>query len=220
MRDAWRATGSTRTEAERITTPMTQGVLPLAVQPQRSTCRRGKSTPSSNGTSGKALGKVRIDPEKGEITVIVPLDRDETEGLKGCVDDDEAKTKVEEGVESTVRVAEIAFGGSGKNCIPLLTSAKSTYRNRCSASARTGCYSSSRARSCWNIRGGSAPRMLRSRRVQPTRTPPWQAGLVDAGTQGEVLDNPPRETPEMISSPPFTNRSWRSAVRATGRSSA
>ena len=40
-------------------------------------------------------GKVRIDVAKGEITVFVPLDKAETEGLKHCVKTPEARRQVE-----------------------------------------------------------------------------------------------------------------------------
>lgn len=59
------------------------------------------------------IGKVRIDPAKGEITVYVPLDPDETERLTNCVYSPEAKAKVAELVHQ-VREAEQAFGGSGQ----------------------------------------------------------------------------------------------------------
>ncbi len=59
------------------------------------------------------IGKVRIDPARGEITVYVPLDPDETERLTNCVYSPEAKAKVTELVNQ-VREAEQAFGGSGQ----------------------------------------------------------------------------------------------------------
>ena len=62
-------------------------------------------------------GKARIDAAKGEITVLVPLDKEETEKLTSCVKSPEAKTKVQEAV-ALVRESEKAFGGSGKTRDP------------------------------------------------------------------------------------------------------
>jgi type III restriction enzyme len=62
-------------------------------------------------------GKARIDASKGEITVIVPLDKDEADKLVSCVKSPEAKAKVAEAVE-VVRQAEKAFGGTGKTRVP------------------------------------------------------------------------------------------------------
>ena len=58
-------------------------------------------------------GKARIDASKGEITVIVPLNADETDKLVSCVKTPEAKGKVAE-VVRLVREAEKAFGGTGR----------------------------------------------------------------------------------------------------------
>ena len=62
-------------------------------------------------------GKVKIDTAKGAITVLVPLDKDETEKLKSCVKTPEAKARVAEIVEM-VREAEMAFGGTGQTRVP------------------------------------------------------------------------------------------------------
>ena len=118
LRDALEKNGFTRTEAERIIIPMPQGVLPLSVQPQTVNVSPNEIDPAAAMAQvAKLFGKVRIDLAKGEITIIVPLDRDETEELTGCVTTTQAKAKVEEGVE-LVRAAETAFGGSGKTRMP------------------------------------------------------------------------------------------------------
>ena len=57
-------------------------------------------------------GKVRLDTDKGELTVFVPLDQRETEALTGCARTPEAKTKIQE-IVTLLREAEKAFGGSG-----------------------------------------------------------------------------------------------------------
>jgi type III restriction enzyme len=58
-------------------------------------------------------GKARINVETGAITVLVPLDQDETEKLTRCVTTPEAKARVEQAV-ALVREAEKAFGGTGE----------------------------------------------------------------------------------------------------------
>ena len=118
LRDALEGNGFTKTEAERIIIPMTQGILPLGVQPQTVKVSPNEiDAAEAMAQVVKLFGKVRIDPTKGEITVIVPLDPSETEGLKSCVTTTEAKAKIEEGVE-LVRAAETAFGGSGTTRMP------------------------------------------------------------------------------------------------------
>ena len=114
LREALESNGFTMAEAARLIIPVPQGTLPLGVQPK--TLRLAPS--EIDGTVAEVqvaalAGKARIDSGKGEITVFVPLDNDETEKLMGCVRTPEAKAKVEEMV-AMVRAAEKAFGGSGQ----------------------------------------------------------------------------------------------------------
>ena len=114
LRDALESNGFTAAEAERILIPVPQGVLPLGVQPKTLQMEPEKIDPTVAQVQSLALaGKVRIDAAKGEITVLVPLDKEETEKLTSCVKTPEAKRKVEEVVEF-VREAERAYGGQGK----------------------------------------------------------------------------------------------------------
>ena len=62
-------------------------------------------------------GKARIDASSGEITVLVPLDKEETEKLASCVKSPEAKAQVVEAVK-LVTEAERAFGGTGQTRPP------------------------------------------------------------------------------------------------------
>jgi len=119
LRDALESNGFTPAEAERIIIPVPQGVLPLGVQPQTARFEPGKEIdPEVALFQSTALGgKVQIDVAKGEITVIVPLDKDETEALTSCMKTPEAKARVQEMVR-LVREAEMAFGGSGKTRAP------------------------------------------------------------------------------------------------------
>ncbi len=114
LREALEGNGFTKTEAESILIPV-PGVLPLGAQPQTIRLEPGQEIdPDVAQIQAAALiGKVRIDPARGEITVYVPLDPDETERLTNCVYSPEAKAKVTELVNQ-VREAEQAFGGTGQ----------------------------------------------------------------------------------------------------------
>ena len=82
-------------------------------------------------------GKARIDAVEGEITIVVPLDQDETEKLKSCVKTSEAKTQVEETV-ALVRESEKAFGGSGKTREPSPYERQMDFSCRCFVYLKTG----------------------------------------------------------------------------------
>src|SRR5205823_3140344 len=93
---------------------VTQGSLPLGAHPK--TLQLEPSEIDNDVAAAQLLalgGKARIDAVKGEITVVVPLDKDETEQLAGCVKSPEAKAKVME-VVRLVSEAEKAFGGTGQ----------------------------------------------------------------------------------------------------------
>lgn len=114
LREALEHNGFTPAEAERIIIPVPQGTLPLGVQPQTVTFTPGEIDLTVAQVQEAALaGKIRIDAAIGAITIVVPLDRDDTEKVKSCLTTPEAKTKIETAVE-LVRKAEQAFGGSGK----------------------------------------------------------------------------------------------------------
>ena len=77
-------------------------------------------------------GKARIDASKGEITVIVPLDQDESDKLISCVKTPEAKAKVAEVVQ-VVREGGEGIRRNGQNALPSpLSSGNSTLSCPCS----------------------------------------------------------------------------------------
>lgn len=118
LREALEHNGFTAAEAERIIIPVPQGTLPLGVQPQTVQLAPTEIDVTVAQVQVAALaGKVRIDAATGAITIVVPLDRDDTERVKSCVTTPEAKAKVEEAAE-LVRQAERAFGGTGAPRIP------------------------------------------------------------------------------------------------------
>jgi type III restriction enzyme len=113
LREALEHNGFTAAEAERIIIPVSQGTLPLGVQPQTVKLAPDEIDRDATKMSIAALAeKVRIDPDAGEITVIVPLTPEDTEKLTRCVTTSDAKSKVEAAV-AQVADAEKAFGGSG-----------------------------------------------------------------------------------------------------------
>jgi len=117
LREALESNGFTAAEAERIIIPV-QGVLPLGAQPKTVTLAPHEIDPDVARVQVADLaGRVQIHAGKGEITVLVPLDRRQTERLTSCVRTPEAKAKVEE-IVRLVAEAERAFGGTGSPRIP------------------------------------------------------------------------------------------------------
>lgn len=118
LRDALESNGFTAAEVERILIPVSQGVLPLGAQPRTVQVAPQEIDETVTQVQMVALaGKVRIDTAKGEITVVVPLDEEETEKLVSCVTTPESKTRLQE-VVNTVRALDKAFGGSGTTRVP------------------------------------------------------------------------------------------------------
>jgi len=114
LREALEHNGFTKAEAERVILSVPQGTLPLGVQPQTVTFALTEIDPTVAQVQEAALGgKVRIDTTTGAITIVVPLDQDDTERVKSCLTTPEARTRVDAAAE-LVRKAEQAFGGSGK----------------------------------------------------------------------------------------------------------
>ncbi|MDA8239812.1 MAG: hypothetical protein M0Z67_05495 [Nitrospiraceae bacterium] len=118
LQEALESNGFTAAEAERIIIPVPQGILPLGVQPKTVQLPPDEIDAAVARVQEAALGgKARIDSQKSEITVLVPLDAGETDKLTSCVKTPEAKAKVEEAV-MLVCEAEKAFGGTGKTRMP------------------------------------------------------------------------------------------------------
>ena len=119
LREALESNGFTTAEAERIIMPVSTGTLALGSQPRTITLEPGKEMDTAvAAVQVVALGgKVKLDGKTGTLTIIVPLDKKETEALAGCANPLEARAKIHEAVEA-VREAEKAFGGSGKPRLP------------------------------------------------------------------------------------------------------
>ena len=118
LREALEHNGFTTAEAERIIIPVTQGTLPLGAHPKSIQVEPSEIDQAIAEIQVRELGgKARVDSDTGEITVLVPLDKAETEKLASCVKSPEARKKVIEVVD-LVREAEKAFGGNGKTRPP------------------------------------------------------------------------------------------------------
>jgi type III restriction enzyme len=118
LREALEHNGFTAAEAERIIIPVTQGALPLGSHPKSIRFEPDEIDRAVAEIQIRDLGgKARFDSDSGELTVVVPLDKDETEKLQRCVKSPEAKAKIAE-VVKLVSEAEKAFGGTGQTRLP------------------------------------------------------------------------------------------------------
>lgn len=114
LRQALESNGFTPAEAGRIVLPCGQSTLGLGVQPQTVTVNPATELDATVAqVQCEALaGKVRINVEKGEITVFVPLTPEESEMAESVVKTPEAKTKIRQAVQKVI-AAEKAMGGTG-----------------------------------------------------------------------------------------------------------
>ncbi|MBI2918639.1 MAG: DEAD/DEAH box helicase family protein [Chloroflexi bacterium] len=195
LREALESNGFTTAEAERIILPMPQGVLPLGVQPKTVTFQPGEiDYPVAQFHAEVMGGKVRIDAEKGEVTIVVPLDKHETDRLTACAKSPAAKAKLEEAV-ALVHEAEKAFGGSGQTRTP------SPYEQRLDFIVPKLCVvengtlfefeSTFLLEHPWQL---SAKDASLSDSYSPLERPAGKAGLVDVSRNGKVETSEIRET--------------------------
>ena len=113
LREALESNGFTKAEAERILLPATQGVLPLGAQPQTLQLAPAEIDSAVACSQEAALcGKVRIVAATGRITVLVPLDAEETERIVSVAKTPEARDRIAGFIEQ-VRQTDQTFGGDG-----------------------------------------------------------------------------------------------------------
>lgn len=119
LRDALESNGFTAAEAERIILSVPQGTPALGSEPQTVTFEDATviDEQAAMKTTSTLGGKVRIDIPRGKITVLVPLDKAETQALADCVKGAAATARVEALVASVV-AAHQAFGGTGSSRQP------------------------------------------------------------------------------------------------------
>ena len=187
LRDALVNNGFTKAEAERIIIPLSQGIFPLSRQPQIVKLGQAEIDETVAEVQVKALGgKVSYDPSKGEITVIVPLDKNETEKLKACAKTPEAKAKLTEAV-ALVEAAERAFGDTGATRQP------SPYEQQLEFTLPLLCVrdgdqyfefeSTFLLEHPWKL---SAKDASLSDGYSPLARPAGRAGVIDVGIKGDV----------------------------------
>jgi len=195
LREALENNGFTAAEAERIIIPIPQGTLPLGVQPRTVQIPTSDIDATVAQVQTTALaGKARVDTAKGEITVLVPLDKEETEKLTSCVTTPASKAKIEEAV-AQVREAEKAFGGSGKTREP------SPYEKQMDFIVPLLCVrengmllefeSTFLLEHPWKL---SAKDATLASGYNPLQRPTGKAGMLDVGTKGEVQTSVLQET--------------------------
>ncbi len=197
LREALESNGFTAAEAERIIIPVPQGTLPLGVKPKTVQVAPTEIDSTVAQVQVATLaGKVRVDVAKGEITVLVPLNEEETERLTSCVKTPEAKAKLTEAV-ALVREAERAFGGSGRTRLP------SPYELQLDFTVPLLCVregdhlfefeSTFLLEHPWKL---SAKDASLADGYDPRKRPAGKAGVLDVGAKGEVLTGILNETPE------------------------
>lgn len=198
LREALESNGFTSAEADRIIIPVPQGTFPLGLQPKTVQFKPGEEIDTDVALKQvEALaGKVTIDAAKGSITVLVPLDKDETEKLKGCVKTPEAKAKIVEIVEM-VREAEMAFGGTGQTRIPTPYEQQLDFLVPLLCVPENGTLfefeSTFLLEQPWQL---SAKDASLSDNYNPLVRPAGMSGVVDIGLKGEVQTEVLRETPD------------------------
>jgi type III restriction enzyme len=197
LREALENNGFTTAEADRIIIPVPQGTLPLGLQPKTVQFRPDEEIDTAVALVQVAAlaGKVKIDTDRGAITVVVPLDKDETEKLKSCVKTPEAKARVAEIVEM-VRAAEMAFGGTGQTRVP------TPYEQQIDFLVPVLCVSENGMlfefektfllEQPWQL---SAKDAGLPDNYNPLVRPSGMSGVVDVGSKGEVQTEVLRETP-------------------------
>ena len=195
LREALESNGFTRAEAERIILPAPQGMLPLGAQPQTLHLQPCEIDAEVAQAQEAALcGKVRISAETGAITVLVPLDTDETEKVASCAKTPEARARVVALVEQ-VKEADKTFVGSGQ------PRALTPYQMRMDFSVPLLCIkegnllqefeSTHLLEHPWRL--GSKDATL-SASYDPTKRPTLSSGNLDVGTKGEIKTDVYRES--------------------------
>jgi type III restriction enzyme len=118
LKDALESNGFTKAEAERIIVP-SQPNPGLGQQPESVRLQPGTELDLEQAATieAKLGGKVRVNKQKGEVTVLVPLSEKDTQELLTCAVTEEARSTLTEAAER-VKAADEAFGGTGETRPP------------------------------------------------------------------------------------------------------
>lgn len=119
LKDALLNNGFTPAEAQSIIIPASQPLMPLGSQPKTVTLGAGGlDLQAFQAHAPQLAGKVRVRPEQGEVTIFVPLSKDDEERVVACARTDEGRQKLAAAAE-TVRQIERAFGdGAPRQATP------------------------------------------------------------------------------------------------------
>jgi len=119
FKEALEHNGFTAAEAERIIIPVPQGALPFGVQPKTAHFEPAKEIDLEIAAiqAPSLVGKVNIDVTRGEVTINIPLSKDETEQLTSCMKTPEAKQRIEN-LNMLVTETEKAFGEGTATLLP------------------------------------------------------------------------------------------------------
>jgi len=110
LRDALVSNGFTPAEAQNVIRPASTALLPLGSQPQTVAVGTGNiDVDVMQGYAAELAGKARVDAAQGEITIFVPLEKEDETKLLACVKTDDGRAAVTAAAE-TVRQIERAFG--------------------------------------------------------------------------------------------------------------
>jgi type III restriction enzyme len=187
LREALENNGFTRVEAERIIIPVPQGVLPFGAQPETVRLEPREIDVAVAQAQVEALaGRVRIDPAKGEITVLVPLEKSEVDGLVSCVRSPEGQALVRE-TASIMRDREMAFGGTGRSRQPSASELQLDFLIPLLCVRENGNLfefeSTFLLEHPWRLSQKDASL---SKEYNPSLRPAGRAGVIDVGRKGEV----------------------------------
>ncbi len=197
LREALESNGFTRAEAERIILPAPQGMLPLGAQPQTVRLQPEEIDAAVAQVQEAALcGKVRIRPDTGAVTVLVPLDAEEAEKVASCGKTPEARARITALVE-LVREADKALGGGGQPRALSPYQLQLDFRVPLLCVIEAGLLQEFERTHLlehpWRL--GSKDAAL-SAVYDPARRPMLASGKLDVGTRGEVTTDVAREHEE------------------------
>ena len=118
LRSALVSNGFTPAEAGRFLEPTPQGALPLTAQPRAVAIPKAEIDVAAAEAQTVALGgKARVDVQSGTVTIFVPLEEKEIQGLEQCIASEAGKSAVRALAES-VKAADILSGGKGETRTP------------------------------------------------------------------------------------------------------
>ncbi|MBN1691388.1 MAG: DEAD/DEAH box helicase family protein [Dehalococcoidia bacterium] len=197
FKEALEHNGFTSAEAERIILPVPQGALPFGVQPKTAHFEPAKEIDLEIAAmqTPSLVGKVNIDLTRGEVTINIPLNKDETEQLTSCMKTPEAKQRIEN-LNMLVKETEKAFGEGTEILL------SSGYQSRFDFIVPRLCIKENQTllefestfliEHDWKLSEKDASL---SQDYNPLIRPDAKAGLVDISKAGKIETSEVRETP-------------------------